>query len=53
VVALTEAGLARLTEAAPVHLRRVSELFVERLNDRELATLASALGKVALDCTFG
>jgi DNA-binding MarR family transcriptional regulator len=53
VVALTEAGLARLAEAAPVHLRRVSELFVEKLNDRELATLASALGKVALDCTFG
>ena len=53
VVALTDAGLARLAEAAPVHLRRVSELFVEKLNDRELATLASALGKVALDCTFG
>jgi DNA-binding MarR family transcriptional regulator len=53
VVALTEAGLARLAEAAPVHLRRVSELFVEKLSDRELATLASALGKVALDCTFG
>jgi len=53
VVALTEAGLARLAEAAPVHLRRVSELFVDKLSDRELATLASALGKVALDCTFG
>jgi DNA-binding MarR family transcriptional regulator len=53
VVALTEAGLARLAEAAPVHLRRVSELFIEKLSDRELATLASALGKVALDCTFG
>jgi DNA-binding MarR family transcriptional regulator len=53
VVALTESGLARLAEAAPVHLRRVSELFVEKLNDRELSTLARALGKVALDCTFG
>jgi DNA-binding MarR family transcriptional regulator len=53
VVALTEAGLARLAEAAPVHLRRVSKLFVEKLSDRELATLASALGKVVLDCTFG
>jgi DNA-binding MarR family transcriptional regulator len=53
IVGLTEAGLARLMEAAPVHLRRVSELFVEKLSDRELATLASALGKVALDCTFG
>src|SRR5207253_8025757 len=28
VVALTDAGVARLTETAPVHLRRGSELFV-------------------------
>jgi DNA-binding MarR family transcriptional regulator len=53
VVGLTEAGVARLTEAAPVHLRRVRELFVERLSDGELATLASALEKVAVDCGFG
>jgi DNA-binding MarR family transcriptional regulator len=53
VVGLTEAGLARLAEAAPVHLRRVSELFVEKLSDQELAALAGALGKVAIDCTFG
>jgi DNA-binding MarR family transcriptional regulator len=53
VVALTEAGLARLTEAAPVHLRRVSELFVAKLSDQELSALAAALHKVALDCTFG
>jgi len=53
VVGLTEAGLARLAEAAPVHLRRVSQLFVEKLSDRELITLARALRKVALDCTFG
>jgi DNA-binding MarR family transcriptional regulator len=50
VVALTEAGVARLTEAVPVHLRRVSELFVDKLTDDELATLASALEKVAVDC---
>jgi DNA-binding MarR family transcriptional regulator len=50
VVALTEAGVARLTEAVPVHLRRVSELFVDKLTDDELATLASALEKVAGDC---
>src|SRR2546428_12730190 len=31
VVVLTDAGVARLTEAAPVHLRGVSDLFVARL----------------------
>jgi DNA-binding MarR family transcriptional regulator len=53
VVGLTDAGIARLAEAAPVHLRRVRELFVERLSDGELCTLASALEKVAVDCGFG
>jgi DNA-binding MarR family transcriptional regulator len=53
VVGLTAAGTARLAEAAPVHLRRVRELFVERLSDGELSTLASALEKVAVDCGFG
>jgi DNA-binding MarR family transcriptional regulator len=53
VVALTDAGLSRLTETAPVHLRGVSELFVERLDDQELAALESALDKVTLDCHFG
>jgi DNA-binding MarR family transcriptional regulator len=53
VVALTEAGVSRLAEAVPVHLRRVSELFVERLSDDELATLAKALEKVSVDCGFG
>ena len=53
VVALTDAGLARLAETAPVHLSGVSKLFVERLDDRELADLASALTKVTPDCTFG
>jgi DNA-binding MarR family transcriptional regulator len=53
VVGLTDAGLARLAEAAPAHLRRVRELFVDRLSDEELCTLASALDKVAVDCAFG
>ena len=53
VVALTDAGLSRLSETAPVHLRGVSELFVERLDDQELAALESALDKVTVDCTFG
>jgi DNA-binding MarR family transcriptional regulator len=53
VVALTDAGVARVTETAPVHLRGVSKLFVERLDDQELAVLEAALRKVIVDCTFG
>jgi DNA-binding MarR family transcriptional regulator len=53
VVELTDAGVARLAETAPVHLRGVSELFVARLDDHELAALQNALKKVIQDCTFG
>ncbi len=53
VVELTDAGVARLTETAPVHLRKVSELFVGKLSDHELAALQSALEKVIQDCGFG
>jgi DNA-binding MarR family transcriptional regulator len=53
VVALTDAGLARLAETASVHLRGVSELFVAKLDDHELAALKSALDKVSVDCAFG
>lgn len=53
VVALTDAGVARLTESVPVHLARVSELFVERLDDEELALLERVLAKVTLNCSFG
>ena len=53
VVTLTDAGVARLTETMPVHLRGVSKLFVERLDDMELAVLETALRKVIVDCTFG
>jgi DNA-binding MarR family transcriptional regulator len=53
LVALTGAGLARLTQTVPVHLRGVSKLFVERLDDQELAVLETALRKVIVDCTFG
>jgi DNA-binding MarR family transcriptional regulator len=52
-VALTEAGVRRLSETAPVHLRKVSELFVMPLDDKELAALESALDKVTIDCEFG
>jgi DNA-binding MarR family transcriptional regulator len=53
VVALTDAGVARLTETVPVHLRGVSKLFVERLDDQEVAALETALRKVSVDCKFG
>jgi DNA-binding MarR family transcriptional regulator len=53
VVALTDAGAARLTEIAPVHVRGVSELFLAKLDDQELAALKSALDKVSVDCAFG
>src|SRR5437899_6021332 len=53
VVALTEAGIARLAETAPVHARGISKLFVAQLDDRELALLERALNKVIVDCSFG
>src|SRR5260370_508574 len=53
VVALTETGVRRLAETAPVHLRKVSELFVAPVDDKELAALESALDKVTIDCEFG
>ena len=53
VVALTDAGVARLAETAPVHARAVADLFVARLDDQELGALENALGKVTIDCTFG
>jgi DNA-binding MarR family transcriptional regulator len=53
VVALTEAGITRLAETAPVHARGVGELFVAQLDDEELAILEHALGKVIIDCSFG
>jgi DNA-binding MarR family transcriptional regulator len=53
VVALTEAGLDRLIETVPVHLRAVSKLFAEKLDDRELDGLEAALEKVTIDCSFG
>jgi len=53
VVALTDAGVARLTATVPVHIRGVSKLFVAQLDDQELAVLENALDKVTIDCTFG
>jgi len=53
VVALTESGIARLTETAPVHARGISKLFVAKLDDQELALLERALSRVIVDCSFG
>ena len=53
VVAITDRGIARLVETAPVHLRGVSNLFAERLDDQQLALLERALNKVIVDCSFG
>ena len=53
VVAITDTGIARLAETAPVHMRAVSNLFAERLDDQELALLERALNKVIVDCSFG
>src|SRR6185312_12044044 len=53
VVGLTDAGVARLTETAPVHARGVAAHFMSRLDDEELAVLERAFDKVKVDCTFG
>jgi DNA-binding MarR family transcriptional regulator len=54
VVAITDAGLDRLRETAPVHVRGIAQLFAARLDDRELEVLEHALDKVTIvDCSFG
>lgn len=53
VVALTEAGVARLADTVPIHAHGIAEYFVSRLDDEELAVLESALDKVTVDCSFG
>jgi DNA-binding MarR family transcriptional regulator len=53
VVRLTDAGLARLLETAPVHARGIADLFVARLQDEELAALEAVLAKVIVECNFG
>jgi len=43
---LTDPGLEKLEEAAESHLERLGELFVERYNEQELATLAELLARL-------
>ena len=53
VVALTDAGVARLVETLPVHVRGINDYFVSRLSADDLAVLERALGSVTIDCNFG
>lgn len=53
VVALTDRGVDRLSETAPVHLRGVAHHFLSRLSDRELQLIDRTLQKVVVDCSFG
>jgi len=53
MVRLTKAGVARLSAAAPAHIRRVAELFVAPLDDEELAVVERALKKVTVNPAFG
>jgi DNA-binding MarR family transcriptional regulator len=43
---LTDAGLAQLVAAAPLHLATVRESFIDRLDDEELAVIARVFSKV-------
>jgi DNA-binding MarR family transcriptional regulator len=53
VIAISEAGLSRLSAAVPVHVEGVSKLFIEQLDDEELEVLERALNKVSVSCSFG
>jgi DNA-binding MarR family transcriptional regulator len=44
---LTDAGYERLRSASPTHLRGVSEHFIDRLNDGEIAALERALERLS------
>jgi DNA-binding MarR family transcriptional regulator len=51
---LTDAGLAKLDEAAPGHIETVERLLADRLDQDELATLNELLGRLSaedLDCS--
>jgi DNA-binding MarR family transcriptional regulator len=43
---LTDAGLRRLRDASPTHLRGVAEHFLDRLSDDELRSIERALDRV-------
>ncbi len=47
---ITDAGVARLADAYPTHLRGVREHYVDRLDPAQLAAVAEALGPLADRC---
>jgi len=51
LIVLTNKGVRRLTEAVPVHLRGVSDLFITRLDDEDLAALEVSLAKLTPTAT--
>ena len=53
VVALSDAGRARLAATFPIHLEEVVRLFADPLDDEELLAVERAMRKVAVDCSFG
>lgn len=53
IVRLTDAGVRRMAETTRSHARDVQSLFMDRLDDRELAMIERALRKVIVDCSFG
>jgi DNA-binding MarR family transcriptional regulator len=53
VVALSDAGVARLVQTVPAHAHGIAARFVSRLDDEELEVLERAMDKVIVDCTFG
>jgi DNA-binding MarR family transcriptional regulator len=46
---LTELGTKTLGNAAPTHVAGVRTHFIERLSERQLASLATALGSIEID----
>jgi DNA-binding MarR family transcriptional regulator len=46
---LSEAGMARLVECAPTHVQGVRAHFIDRLSERQLTNLATALTHVEID----
>ena len=53
IVSLTDAGIERLREALPIHVRGVEQHFADRLGDTELVRLEEVLSKVVVNCDFG
>jgi DNA-binding MarR family transcriptional regulator len=53
LVTLTDSGMSRFKETAPIHIRRVAELFAAPLDDQELAVVEGAMKKVTRKSTFG